>query len=70
MRRYIYCNRELLKELSDGLAEVIQRFYRKRAKNKEYEAGIITVVHTFGRDSGFNPHIHALITEGVLDEYK
>ena len=30
-------------------------------------SGIITVIHTFGRDLKFNPHIHALVTEGALD---
>ena len=30
-------------------------------------AGIITVVHTFGRDLNFNPHVHVLVTEGGLD---
>lgn len=32
--------------------------------------GVITVIHTFGRDLKFNPHIHALITEGALDIHK
>ncbi|MBS4190670.1 transposase [Bacillus sp. FJAT-49705] len=29
--------------------------------------GVITVIHTFGRDLKFNPDIHALVTEGALD---
>jgi hypothetical protein len=33
-------------------------------------AGVITVVHTFGRSLDFNPHIHALVTEGALDKDK
>ena len=39
-------------------------------KNREYMPGVITVVHTFGRSLDFNPHIHALITEGALDKDK
>lgn len=30
--------------------------------------GVITVVHTFVRSLDFNPHIHALVTEGALDK--
>lgn len=69
LRKYIYWNRKLLKEMSDAAAEVIQGYYYEQAKSREYEVGVITVVHTFGRDLGFNPHIHALITEGALDKY-
>ncbi|MBO0961654.1 transposase [Neobacillus sp. MM2021_6] len=25
------------------------------------------MIHTFGQDLKFNPHIHALVTEGVID---
>ena len=25
-------------------------------------------VHTFGKNLGFNPHVHVLMTEGGLDE--
>lgn len=38
-----------------------------RSKNKGLRSGIIPVIHTFGRNLNFNPHIHALVTEGTLD---
>ncbi|MFE3576598.1 transposase [Lysinibacillus sp. NPDC059133] len=28
---------------------------------------MITVIHTFGRDLKFNPHIHVLVTEGAIE---
>jgi len=28
-----------------------------------WQCGMIGVVHTFGRDLSFNPHIHALVQE-------
>jgi hypothetical protein len=34
------------------------------ALRKEVVAGAIVVLHPFGRQLGFNPHIHLLITEG------
>lgn len=70
LRGKVYWNRDLLKDLSDGVAQVIQYWFRNKAKNKGYEVGIVAVVHTFGRDMKFNPHIHALVTEGALDKYK
>ncbi|TDX42889.1 IS91 family transposase [Orenia marismortui] len=70
LRKYVYWNRDLIKEMSNKVAEVIKSYYRKQNKRLKYEAGIITVVHTFGRDVGFNPHIHCLVTEGALDKYK
>ena len=35
-------------------------------KNKSYIPGITMILHTFGRDLKFNPHIHVLITCGGL----
>lgn len=70
LRLTFYRNRDFLKELSDNAAEVIQYWYREKAKKKGYEVGIIAVVHTFGRDLKFNPHIHALVTEGAIDKNK
>jgi hypothetical protein len=70
LRSKFYWHRDLLKDLSDGVAEVIQYWYRNKAKRKGYEVGIITTVHTFGRDMSFNPHVHALVTEGALDKHK
>lgn len=70
LRIVFYRNREWLKELSDNAAAVLQYWYREKARKKEYEVGIIAVVHTFGRDLKFNPHIHALVTEGAIDKNK
>jgi len=33
-------------------------------KSKNFTPGLICVLHTFGRDLQWNPHIHALISEG------
>lgn len=62
LRAKIYWHRELLKVLSDTAAKVVKESIQN------VSAGIITVVHTFGRDLGFNPHVHVLVTEGGLDE--
>ncbi len=70
LRGYVYWQRNILKDMCDGVNEIIQKYYEKQSQEKEYQVGVITVVHTFGRDVGFNPHIHALLTGGALDKYK
>ncbi|WP_159446802.1 transposase [Carboxydocella sp. ULO1] len=62
-----YRNRDWLKDLSDK-AEVIHYWYREKGRKKVYEVGIIAVIHTFGRDLKFNPHVHVLVTEGAIDK--
>lgn len=70
LRGHIYWDRGLIKEMSDKTAELIQRYFDEHGKFREYKVGVITVVHTFGRDLGFNPHVHALVAEGALDKFK
>ncbi|MFQ9703030.1 MAG: transposase [Enterocloster clostridioformis] len=36
----------------------------KLNKSENFNPGFICVLHTFGRDLKWNPHIHALISEG------
>ncbi|MGL5694369.1 MAG: IS91 family transposase [Peptostreptococcaceae bacterium] len=66
LRNYFYSDRDLIKKLKDGVNEVI-RYYYSKGKSK-YEVGIIAVVHTFGKDIKWNPHVHTLITEGGINK--
>lgn len=44
-------------------------FYVKMNKSKNFTPGYIMVLHTFGRDLKWNPHIHCLIFEdGYSDD--
>lgn len=67
LRKVFYHDRKKLNELSKQVAEVFQYHNYQRSKKRGLRSGIITVIHTFGRDLKFNPHIHALVTEGALD---
>lgn len=67
LRQFFYEDRKRLNELSKQVAEVFQYHNYRRSKKRGLRSGIITVIHTFGRDLKFNPHIHALVTEGSLD---
>lgn len=68
LRKVFFEDRKKLNELSKQVAEVFQYHYQKRSKKRNLTVGVITVIHTFGRDLKFNPHIHALVTEGALDK--
>jgi len=67
LRNYFYSKRELLKELQDGVNEVIKYWYNKK-KGSNYEVRVIAVIHIFGGDLKWNPHVHALVTEGAVDK--
>lgn len=69
LRNVFFQDRKKLNELSKKVADVFQFYYQRRSK-KPLQVGVITVIHTFGRDLKFNPHIHALVTEGALDQNK
>ena len=42
--------------------------FHKMNKSKKFTPGFISVLHTFGRDLKWNPHIHCLISEGGLSD--
>lgn len=67
MREIFFRDRKKLNELSKQVAEVFKFYYHRKSKKRQMEVGVITVIHTFGRDLKFNPHIHALVTEGAID---
>ena len=40
--------------------------FHKDNKTELFTPGFICVLHTFGRDLKWNPHIHCLISEGGI----
>lgn len=67
LRNLFYPKRELLKELQDGVYEIINYWYNKK-KGSNFKVGVITVLHMFGGDLKWNPHVHALVIEGAIDK--
>lgn len=63
LRSFFHEDRSLLKVLMDcaiaTLADVMGRKLRYKAS-----PGAIVVLHTYGKDMKFNPHLHCLVTEG------
>jgi hypothetical protein len=61
-------DRTLLKVLSDTAAHVIKWSLGKRRKKSKVYVAVIAVLHTFGRDLKWNPHVHVLVAEGYYVE--
>ena len=68
LRVYFVRDRKLLKVLMDAAARLIKNFVYSRWKNSKVKPGAICVLHTFGSDIKFNPHIHVMATEGGIDK--
>ena len=64
LRVYFLKDRTLLDSLFHSVRDVIFRMFSKMNKTENFTPGLICVLHTFGRDLKWNPHIHALISEG------
>ncbi|MDY6966510.1 MAG: transposase, partial [Halobacteriota archaeon] len=56
-------DRTLLKVLMDCAIYMISDVMKWKLKHKA-TPGMIAVLHTYGRDMKFNPHLHCLVTEG------
>ncbi|MDD9146974.1 transposase zinc-binding domain-containing protein [Sporolactobacillus sp. CQH2019] len=67
LRNVFYYDRSKLNELSRKVAEVFKFYDHRKDKKRQLQVGVITVIHTFGRDLKFNPHVHTLVTEETLD---
>jgi len=65
LREYFRADRKLLNLLPKCAAEAIKSWYLERNKKEKFTPGIAAVIHTFGRDLKWNPHVHLLVTEGA-----
>lgn len=61
LRVYFLNDRSLLNCLFHSVRDVVLRMFHKQNKAELFTPGFILVLHTFGRDLKWNPHIHALI---------
>lgn len=64
LRDFFLQDRSLLNCLFHAVSSVVLRMFHKQNKSRNFTPGFIMVLHTFGRDLKWNPHIHCLITEG------
>ena len=64
LRDFFLLDRSLLDCLFHAVTSVVSRMFSKQNKSMNFTPGFIMVLHTFGRDLKWNPHIHCLISEG------
>lgn len=64
LRTFFAIDRQRLKILPKCAAEAVTSWMKNLNKKEEFTPGIVTVIHTFGRDIKWNPHVHMMITEG------
>ena len=62
-------NRQLLDLLFKAVAKTIISWFIDKSKSQNYIPGIIAVLHTYGRDMKWNPHIHTIVTEGAIGNF-
>lgn len=63
LRSVFYEDRTLLKVLMDCAITTISNVMEWKL-NYRAVPGIVVVLHTYGKDMKFNPHLHCLVTEG------
>ena len=68
LRIYFLKDRSLLNCLFHSVRNVILRMFQKVNKTENFTPGFICVLHTFGRDLKWNPHIHVLVSEGGMGD--
>ena len=64
LREFFLKDRSLLDCLFHSVNSVISRMFHNLNKSRNFTPGFIMVLHIFGRDLKWNPHIHCLISEG------
>lgn len=64
LRPFFLQDRSLLNCLFSSVNSVVTRMFHKDNKSEQFTPGFICVLHTFGRDLKWNPHIHCLVSEG------
>lgn len=65
LRYYFIRDRRLLHLLFEASSKTVLSFFNNLNKSESFKPGIISTLHTFGRDLKWNPHIHMLVTEGA-----
>lgn len=68
LRKYFLLDRTLIDCLFEAVEDTFNYMANRKAPNKKYKLGFISTLHTFGRDLKFNPHLHVLIAECVIDK--
>lgn len=69
LRIFFREDRTLLDVLFKAASQTIFAWFYSQNKSENFTPGFVCVLHTFGRDLKWNPHIHMLITEGASGNF-
>jgi hypothetical protein len=61
---YLKDNWELLKVYQDSAIDALNDYLPKAMGEDSIRVGVIVILHTFGKDMRFQPHLHLIMTEG------
>jgi len=61
---YLRENRKLWKDYMDSAIETCADYFPKIMDDPSIIPGVITILHPFGKDMKFQPHLHIIVTEG------
>ena len=68
LRPYFAYDRTLLSILFEAVADTLTFCFAKRNKSLNFTPGFISVLHTFGRDLKWNPHIHVILSTDAISD--
>ena len=68
LRPFFLADRSLLSCLFQAVNQAVSRFFYNLNHKRHFVPGFICVLHTFGRDLKWNPHIHCILSEGGFDK--
>ena len=68
LRRYFREDRKRLNLLFKASQITIECWFKEKYKKKNITPGFISILHTYGRDIGWNPHIHMILLEGGINK--
>ena len=64
---YLKQDRNLWKVYMDSAIDSCNDYFPKLMRKHNANVGIIVILHPFGKDMKFQPHLHLIITEGAFD---
>jgi len=65
LRIFFIKDRKLLHLLFEASSDTVLSYFNNLNKSESFKPGIVSTMHTFGRDLKWNPHIHMLVSEGA-----
>ena len=59
-----------LKVYQDSAIDALNDYLLKVMGEELIQVGVIVILHTFGKDMNFQPHLHLIMTEGGFNSRK